>query len=68
MSITKVQDKQSGRHEGLCPRCGSDAEWSFRDEEETVVEVVCADCGRFELSRAEFDQAESDISGPGPRE
>ena len=68
MRVTTVKDKQSGRREGLCPRCGADAEWSFQDEEQTTVEIVCADCGVFELPRAEFDDAEADISGPGSRE
>ena len=68
MRITTVHDKQSGRREGLCPRCGSDAEWSYRDEEQTIVEVVCPDCGTLELSSAEFDGAEVDISGSGARE
>jgi DNA-directed RNA polymerase subunit RPC12/RpoP len=65
MRNTTVSDKQSGRRDGLCPRCGTDAEWSFLDSEQTKVEVVCPDCGVFELSRAEFDQAEADIAGPG---
>jgi hypothetical protein len=27
-----------------------------------MVEIACPDCGRFELSRAEFGQAEFDIA------
>lgn len=65
MRNTTVNDKQSGRRDGLCPRCGTDAEWSFLDSEQTKVEVVCPDCGAFELSRAEFNQAEADIAAPG---
>jgi predicted RNA-binding Zn-ribbon protein involved in translation (DUF1610 family) len=42
-------------------RCGADAEWSFADSGQTQVEVNCPDCGKFEVPRAEFDQAESEI-------
>lgn len=50
--------------EGLCPRCGSDAQWSFADEAKTEVSVACADCGRYRLPRAEFDAAEAEIATP----
>ncbi|MFN3324362.1 MAG: hypothetical protein ACK5AZ_12770 [Bryobacteraceae bacterium] len=56
--------KDPGRREGLCPHCGADADWSFTDSSRTTVEVLCADCGRFELPASEFDQAEADIVGP----
>ena len=46
--------------EATCPRCGADAEWSFVDAEKTQVEVICPNCDRFEISRAEFDQLETD--------
>ena len=65
MRKTTVNDKQSGRRDGLCPRCGTDAEWSFLDSEQTKVEVVCPDCEAFELPRAEFSQAEAGRAGPG---
>lgn len=60
-------DKALDPREGLCPRCGAAVEWSFVDEAKTMVGIVCPDCGRFELPRAEFDQAETDISTPGER-
>jgi uncharacterized Zn finger protein len=40
-----------------CPRCGADAEWSFLDESKTTVQVMCANCGRVEMTRESFDQA-----------
>jgi len=60
-------DKEQESREALCPRCGVDVKWSYLDETKTVVEIVCPDCGRFELPRAEFDQVESDISTPEER-
>lgn len=53
--------KERGPNEAPCPRCGADAEWSFLDAGETIVEVVCVDCGRTQVPRAEFDYAETDI-------
>lgn len=50
-----------------CPRCRGEAAWRFLDEEKNQVEILCADCGRFELSRTEFEQAESDVLEPGER-
>ena len=47
-----------------CPRCKEEATWRFLDEEKNRVEIFCSDCGRFELSRAEFEQAESDVVEP----
>ena len=43
-----------------CPRCSGDAVWRFLDEEKSLVEVHCANCGRLEKSRAEFEKAEAD--------
>ena len=45
----------------LCSRCGSEAKWRYLDPSETKVEIDCTDCGRFEISRAELEQAEFDI-------
>lgn len=64
--IRFVEGKE-GTREALCGHCGLDAAWSFLDEEESRIEVVCPDCGRFEMTREEFDQAEADIVGPGER-
>jgi len=56
-----MNDQQKNTPETTCVRCGADANWSFIDEPEQVVEIVCPDCGRFEISRAEFEQAEFDM-------
>jgi len=47
-----------------CPRCKGEAAWRFLDEEKNQVEVFCSDCGKFEMSRIEFEQAESDRVEP----
>lgn len=64
--IRSIEGKEGGR-EATCSRCGADAGWRFLDEWEKQVEVVCPDCGRFEMTRAEFEQAEADIVGPEER-
>jgi transcription elongation factor Elf1 len=53
------------RNEGQieCPRCGADAEWSFLDPDRTTVEILCSDCGRFEMSREEFDRVAAERAG-----
>ena len=61
-------DKERGPRDAICARCGGNAEWSFADSERTRVEVICPDCGRFEMPRAEFDQVESEIVEPGEME
>lgn len=53
-----------GPIEILCPRCRADATWRFLDTEKSVMEVVCSDCGVFEMPRGEFEQAESDVAEP----
>lgn len=52
-----------GEEEGPleCPRCRAEADWRFLDEAKEVVEILCSECGRFEMSRTEFEQAESDV-------
>jgi len=65
--INFIEGKE-GEREAFCGHCGAEAAWRFLDEEESVVEVICSDCGRFEVSRAEFDEAESDIVGPDERQ
>lgn len=62
-----IIDKERGPREAPCPRCGADAEWSFVNQNEDTVEVVCPDCGRFEMTREEFDQVQAEISGPEER-
>ena len=52
-----MNGKERDEHEIVCPRCGTDAEWSYLDPEKTRVEVMCPDCGRYEMKREEFDRA-----------
>lgn len=60
-------EAKEGVREASCAHCGGAATWRFLDEEETRVEVMCPDCGRFEMAREEFDDAEEDIVGPEER-
>lgn len=52
-----MNGKERNEHDTLCPRCGAEAQWSFLDSEKTQIEVMCPDCGRYEMTREEFDQA-----------
>jgi predicted RNA-binding Zn-ribbon protein involved in translation (DUF1610 family) len=47
---------ERNEHEIACPRCGANAECSFIDEGKSVVEILCPNCGEYEMSREEFDQ------------
>ena len=47
--------------ETLCVHCGAEANWRFADTEEQLVEIICPECGKFEVPRAEFEQAEFEI-------
>ena len=49
--------KERDEHETTCPRCGEEARWSFSDADKTRIELMCPDCGRFEMPREDFDQA-----------
>lgn len=60
MKITT--DEKRTQDETVCPRCGGIATWGYADGEETRVRVSCADCGRVEMERAEFDAAETDLT------
>ena len=55
--------RRIGEEEGPleCPRCRAEAEWRFLNEAKEVIEILCSDCGRFEMLRTEFEQAESDV-------
>jgi endogenous inhibitor of DNA gyrase (YacG/DUF329 family) len=69
MKTSPIVAKNLGPNEAPCPRCGGQAEWMFLDTEKTQVEVHCPDCGRFQLSRTEFDQNETEIvEVPDPSE
>ena len=50
-------------HEIQCPRCGAQAEWSFVNEVKTTIEVMCPNCGRFEMGREDFDRVTTEDAG-----
>lgn len=54
--------KELTRGEAVCPACSADSVWAYLDKEGTRVEVTCPNCGRIEMSRGEFDCAESDLA------
>jgi hypothetical protein len=68
MENARTIDPERGQRDGICTRCGANAEWLFVDAEKTKVEVTCSDYGAFEMSRAEFGQTESEIIEPAERE
>ena len=68
MKTPPTIDRERGQRDVICMRCGSDAEWIFVDSDQTRVEVTCPDCGKFEMLRTEFDQAESKIVEPREQE
>ena len=68
MKKTRSIDRERGQRAATCARCGGDAEWIYVDNEQTRVEVTCPDCGKMEMSRAEFDQTEDQIIEPADRE
>ena len=68
MENVRTIDLERGQRDAICARCGADAEWIFVDRDQTRVEITCPDCGKFQLSRAEFDQAESEIVEPAQPE
>ena len=67
MENARTIDPERGPRAAICVHCGGDAEWIFADSEKTRVEVTCPDCGKMELSRAEFDHVESEIVEPEER-
>lgn len=67
MAITHGVDQQEGPREAVCPRCEGECNWRFLDEAKSLIEVMCLDCGRFEIPRLEFERAESDIVEPEER-
>ena len=63
-----MHNQQQDSIETICSRCGAHANWRFADPKEAVVEIVCPDCGRFNVSRTEFEQAEFDMAQTEERE
>jgi predicted RNA-binding Zn-ribbon protein involved in translation (DUF1610 family) len=68
MQNARIIDRERGPRAAICSRCGGDAEWVFLDSRQTRVEVICPDCGKFQMSRPEFDQVESEMVEPGEME
>lgn len=54
-------DEVQNLRETPCPRCGEQAEASFAPHEKGRVEISCAACGRFEMTREEFDAIASEM-------
>jgi len=52
-----MNSKERDEHQMPCPRCGAEGEWSYLDPENSDIEVMCSDCGRFVMTREEFDRA-----------
>ena len=62
-----MNNKERDEHDALCPQCGAEAQWSYTDSAKSRVEVKCSNCGRFEVSREEFDRAaveSAEVQGP----
>jgi transcription elongation factor Elf1 len=55
-------DEKRTQDETACPRCGGLATWGYADIENTQVTISCADCGRMELGRTEFDVAQAELA------
>ena len=52
-----MNNTERSENETLCPHCGANAQWFFLDLGKARIEVMCPDCGRYEMTREEFDQA-----------
>lgn len=50
---------EADRRPVSCPRCGTEAEWTFTDDDKTNVQVNCPECGQVAMGREQFDQAEN---------
>ena len=65
-----MNGKERNEHEALCVRCGAEALWSFLDPEKNLIEVMCPDCGRYQMTKEDFDQAaveDAEINEPERR-
>lgn len=62
MTQTRIIGDSAPR-EVVCPRCREDAVGRYLDEDRKRLEVICPDCGVFELPVQEFEQAEADVTG-----
>lgn len=58
-----TMDIERDVNEAPCARCGAEAQWSFLDSSKTRIEILCPNCGRLEMQREEFDQAETENPG-----
>lgn len=67
MQVSPMNNQQQDSTETLCSHCGALANWRFIDEAKEVVQVVCPDCGKFDVPRVEFEQAEFDMAEPEER-
>ena len=38
-----------------CIHCGKEAHWRFTDDRKYVIEVVCPDCGRYQVPSVDFE-------------
>jgi len=39
------------------------AAWRFLDDDESRAKMICADCGRFEMSREQLEVVETEMPG-----
>ena len=51
-----MNHKERDERDTPCPHCGGDARWSFLNQEASRIEIMCPECGRFEMAQTEFDQ------------
>jgi transcription elongation factor Elf1 len=59
-----MSGKERDEHQAACPRCDAEAEWSYLDAENNEIEVVCSECGRYVLTKEEFDKAMTERAEP----